>query len=122
MFSKRFYNLCAKVTNIGRKYGATLLYFDEKEQLFHNSEDPKILRLFNWNYNLLMFWVLASFSLIPKHYIDKNIKQYNLILFHWIMELAPVLTFSILRWYSLDYCRWINGILIVFRHFHRTFI
>lgn len=120
MFSKRFYSICSKATNLGRKFGATLLYFDKNEQIFHNSEDPHLSRHFNLNYNLLLFWGIASFLLIPKYHIEGNAEKYNLTLFYWFMGLIAAANFSVLRWFSFDYCRWINGILILFRYFHST--
>lgn len=118
MFSKRFYHVCAKATRLGRKLGATLLIFDEKEQLFHNSEDPKLLRQMKWNYNACVLWALASFSTVLKYYKKRDIENYYFTLFYWFLGTITLLCYSCLRFYSFDFCRWINGILIFFRYFH----
>ncbi len=119
MFSKRFYRVCAKVTKLGRKFGATLLIFDAKEQLFHNAGDSKLLRQVKWNYNICLLWVLAYFCMVLKYYMNKEIGNYYLTLLYWLLGTITLTCYSCLRFYSFDFCRWINGIFIFFRYFHR---
>src|SRR5258705_167534 len=116
MLSTTYFKMIAVITVVGRKVGASNLVLDV-HNAFHITTDPKCLKRFKSSYNMLCLWLLTGFFLIPKFWFEHNIERYTLSIFYFLGGSAMVLVmFSILRWYSSDGCRVINGLFGFLRY------
>lgn len=121
MLSTRIKKITRILVGLGQRFGSCSCFVDENF-LFKHVDDPAAQKKMSQGYNSILFWAIASFTILIKYYRLRDDNRFNLTIFFWFVGVAAAVCYSIFRWFQKDFVQLINWLTNFIRQFQGTYL
>lgn len=116
MLSFRIKRILSNLINFGQKLGSCSFLADKNLHV-KVLNDPGAQKKLVQCYNSIILWALASFAILIKHYLSRNLNRFSLTFFFWFAGIVATICYSITRWFQNDFVKLINWLTDFLRRY-----